>query len=316
MFCGNCGNKLDDDDKFCGNCGEKAADVQSLSNETRPLYSSPDDGRSSDAELLSPTEDRAASESSSATEGWYYVLNNESCGPFSENIMRELVKNGTLSPDSLVWNSALDSIRHDWFPVKETILASPVLVPSSQFPAPFKKKDSKEIIERLLYEGKMASRVRRFWADTIDNIGRFLYVILTVTIDPGRRNLNLKPADFVLNFILFFNIIYFLLCIRFLYLNGQTVGKKILGIRVANLDGSTPSLLRIFLHRNSVLWAVSVCYAILAKVSSHLYSSLTSNLVLTLVLNLIYLGSKCRMLKKDHRTLDDIIAQTVVLKAR
>lgn len=35
MFCGNCGNKLDDNAKFCGNCGEKFINTNNNSNNNK-----------------------------------------------------------------------------------------------------------------------------------------------------------------------------------------------------------------------------------------------------------------------------------------
>jgi uncharacterized RDD family membrane protein YckC len=298
MFCKNCGSKINGYKMFCGNCGTKISDVQ-LSSDKPQSVSSPVDSHSA---VISEA-------SSSAAEEWYCVLNNQARGPFSENAMREMIKNGTLSLDVLVWNSALDSVKHDWFPLGKTKLARPIPETGSS-PSPFlsfpKEKDSQETVERLLSEGKMSSRARRFWANTLDSIGCFLYQLI---ISSPEMTSNLKPEDYaILKFVLYFNAIYIFICILFLHINGQTVGKKILGIRVVNLDGNIPSLPELVLLRNSVLWMSGLFFAFIQQI---LPFSLD---VLGFAIVFMYIASKCRMLKKDHRTLDDIIAKTVVVK--
>jgi uncharacterized RDD family membrane protein YckC len=52
---------------------------------------------------------------------WHYTQNDEAQGPVSEQEIQQLVSAGTITPDTLVWNSTMT----DWQPLSETPLAEP-----------------------------------------------------------------------------------------------------------------------------------------------------------------------------------------------
>lgn len=62
------------------------------------------DGTSPVALLAAPAPDPA---STAVERRWYYECNGETCGPVSEEDMHALFANGTLTPQSLVWNEEL-----------------------------------------------------------------------------------------------------------------------------------------------------------------------------------------------------------------
>ena len=51
---------------------------------------------------------------------WHYTLNGEAAGPVSEDEIKDLVAQGTINPESMVWNETFE----DWKPLSETELAS------------------------------------------------------------------------------------------------------------------------------------------------------------------------------------------------
>ncbi len=62
---------------------------------------------------------------------WYYAVGDERVGPVSESDIRDLIEAGTISPDTLVWNSGLS----DWTAVGEVEIFSIVSAPAP-VPAP------------------------------------------------------------------------------------------------------------------------------------------------------------------------------------
>ena len=51
---------------------------------------------------------------------WHYTLNGEAAGPVSEDEIKNLVAQGTINQESMVWNETFE----DWKPLSETELAS------------------------------------------------------------------------------------------------------------------------------------------------------------------------------------------------
>jgi hypothetical protein len=54
---------------------------------------------------------------------WYYANNGQPCGPFQDNDMRELIKDGLLPPDTLVWNDENGNGGRGWVSAAETELS-------------------------------------------------------------------------------------------------------------------------------------------------------------------------------------------------
>ena len=38
MYCSNCGNKIEEDEKFCGKCGQPVSNNIEVNNTTKPTY--------------------------------------------------------------------------------------------------------------------------------------------------------------------------------------------------------------------------------------------------------------------------------------
>jgi uncharacterized RDD family membrane protein YckC len=73
---------------------------------------------------------------------WYYAIGSQSIGPFTPEQMKELIRQGTISPDTLVWREG----QNGWLPVRvavgksggaaETAAPPPQPAPATAAPAP------------------------------------------------------------------------------------------------------------------------------------------------------------------------------------
>ena len=61
---------------------------------------------------------------------WFYVQNNHTSGPFNQEVIRQLIENGTITADTYVWKEGMK----DWAHVRDTELAS-MLPLSSRIPS-------------------------------------------------------------------------------------------------------------------------------------------------------------------------------------
>jgi uncharacterized RDD family membrane protein YckC len=162
----------------------------------------------------------------------------------------------------------------------------------------------------VIPEHNLASLSQRFFANFIDSIGTslswfaflmmaFHMFLLQNTVGVNIRSILDRNSTWVIFFIIIiFNIFYIVACLVLLVDNGQTVGKKLLGIKVVKLDGSKPSLFRFILMR----WA--------------LINVLPAFLIMNFAW-LVLLIDACAIFFSDRRrTLHDYIADTLVVKAR
>jgi len=58
---------------------------------------------------------------------WHYTQNDEAVGPVSEEEIKDLLAQGTITPASMVWNSTFE----EWKPLSETDLASVASAPAT-----------------------------------------------------------------------------------------------------------------------------------------------------------------------------------------
>ena len=58
---------------------------------------------------------------------WYYMLNNERFGPVSENSIRDLLANGTINIDTLVWTEGMTA----WVKFSQSSLVGGMQLPPS-----------------------------------------------------------------------------------------------------------------------------------------------------------------------------------------
>jgi len=82
--------------------------------------------------------------------------------------------------------------------------------------------------------------------------------------------------------------------LKYLYENGQSIGKRIVGIRIVRLDGSRCSLGRILFMRNLVIMVIAY---------------------IPVVGNLVNFADPLFIFREDRRCLHDLIADTKVVTA-
>ncbi len=161
----------------------------------------------------------------------------------------------------------------------------------------------------------VATRMQRFLAFLVDVSPGFLIgivgVIMALSLMPGLLSGHFDPQSAnIAMFGLFFLVImvgaigWTIWTIVLLYKYGQTVGKKVLGIRVVRMDGSRVSFARFFFLR----WlAMAVVGGILGGICGALHIRYVGNLA-GLVDILLIFGPACRCLH-------DYIADTQVVTA-
>ena len=145
-------------------------------------------------------------------------------------------------------------------------------------------------------EVELASRIRRFFASSIDAIIQ-LFLAIPFFIYSGQLEAiskGFKP-DFDTAIVngLFGFVVYLLLNGYFLKTYGQTVGKKLLSIRIASKEGSVPHVKQSIGLRFVPLY---VC-------------------TLIPILNVLLVIDPLFIFRKDRKCLHDLVAGTQVVKA-
>jgi uncharacterized RDD family membrane protein YckC len=113
-------------------------------------------------------------------------------------------------------------------------------------------KATLDLEKELTGHGELAGRWTRFCAAIVDSfIGLACGIPVTWVLGLwGYLVRNQEPPRGLLIASTAFGFLIFVVVHGyFLYKNGQTVGKKLLGIRIADLDGNVPDLARLLLLR-------------------------------------------------------------------
>jgi uncharacterized RDD family membrane protein YckC len=168
---------------------------------------------------------------------------------------------------------------------------------------------------------EMASRWQRLGAFLVDAlVGLVLYLpVLAATVvhwDPSRSAMvnfaNSGSTGFLVTFLL--AVVWLIVTIVFVARYGQTIGKRVVGIRVARPGGAKASLGRIFWLRNVVNDVLAaVCGGMIGFVVGlmHLVTPVT------LLIGYLYpLIDSLLIFGKAHQCLHDKIADTIVVKSR
>ena len=157
----------------------------------------------------------------------------------------------------------------------------------------------------------IATRGSRFLAFLVDISPAFVFGIIAAILAPGLLTGKFDPANgammvFGLVMLVFFvaALGWIVWTIVLLYRYGQTVGKKVMGIRVVRMDGSRVSFARFFFLRGL---AIGVIGAIVGAIGGALHFPFAGNIV-TLVDYLLIFGAA-------RRCLHDYIADTQVATA-
>jgi len=117
------------------------------------------------------------------------------------------------------------------------------------------KSPESEINVNSNNEPELATRGRRLWASMIDGFTIAIVTIPAMYFTGGFDGISegVKPAfTYTLLFGLLGIIIFFMINLKSLKTTGQTLGKKVAGIKVVTKDGELPTLRKHFLKRYSV----------------------------------------------------------------
>lgn len=158
---------------------------------------------------------------------------------------------------------------------------------------PYQTPES-NLLEPNLNEDKLASRWTRFGAVFIDGI-IYMAVIMPILYLFGFWDLT-QEASFVetllINLLGFgvFSLINFFPLLKY----GQTIGKRVLGIKIATMDGQVPSLVKLLIFRTLPTYIIAV---------------------IPVVGGLLYIIEVLFIYRQDKRCVHDLIAGTQVLKA-
>ena len=148
----------------------------------------------------------------------------------------------------------------------------------------------------------LAERATRLGAAILDGLilGAMVYLPLTlafVTLQSGSQPSGLSYVPLIVGFI--GCVAWIWLTTLYVSRNGQTIGKKIVAIKVVRTDGSPASLGRIFWLRNVV----------------NLLISALSLVPILAIVSLYGLADVLFIFSERRRTLHDRIADTIVVKA-
>src|SRR5687768_14350948 len=108
-----------------------------------------------------------------------------------------------------------------------------------------------------------AERLTRLGAAILDGIIALVLIYLPMLLTGALTTDNPEQLDPVIVLVgasatLIGAIVWAVLSIRFVQANGQSIGKKIVGIKVVRSDGTRATLGRIFWLRNFVNWLLSL----------------------------------------------------------
>ncbi len=152
-------------------------------------------------------------------------------------------------------------------------------------------------------EMELAPRSSRLYAYLIDSFMYFIPVLPILTIILENESLLSETAqpdvEMSLSFIIILIIsivaiiAIFILNLMYLYQNGQTIGKKILNIKIVRTDYSRASLGRIIILRHFIMGLIGG---------------------IPMVGNIILLGNYLMIFRQDRRCVHDHIADTIVVK--
>jgi uncharacterized RDD family membrane protein YckC len=240
---------------------------------------------------------------------WYCGVDGKALGPFGENALRDMIQRGELKPNTPVWNGDPENAARGWVSAADTEIAplfAGVLgvygrVSQSSEQVPYDGYDQTQDLPDIT----LATSGQRFLAVLFDAVISVMVgggaAFFATLIMASHLNASKEGGAQAVSIVL---ALYFLLvaipCLGYagynVYLlkkNGQTLGKKIMCIKITNMDGSSASLNRIIFMRGLPLGIVSIIPIIGA---------------------IIFIVDICFIFREDGRTLHDRIAGTIVIK--
>jgi uncharacterized RDD family membrane protein YckC len=223
-------------------------------------------------------------------------------GPFAEEQVRAKLVSGEISHDDLGWHEGMPEWKPlrtlfaaSTFPAHETPRTGTSSIPldSSDFKAPEPS-------------ASLAGRGSRLGAYLLDQLIALVLILpgLWKLLQPFMKDLeagnaptpeellaNIAPAlPLLIIPLLAFVIVQVVMLVK----NGQTIGKKMLGIRIVKLDGSNPSFTNVIIMRGILPGLIGG---------------------IPMVGPAFSLIDVLLIFREDHRCVHDMIAGTIVVKA-
>lgn len=152
-----------------------------------------------------------------------------------------------------------------------------------------------------------ASRIMRFCGFVLECV---LSSILSAAFLPGTvfaMRGNVTMGFVAMGLALLALLAYCIFNLVCLYRSGQTIAKKMVGIRIVNVDGSRTPLWKIIVLRYGIYFILSIVVNILKNVP--LVGSAVAGLF-----GLFFIVDSCFIFRKDRRTIHDHVAGTIVVK--
>lgn len=228
-------------------------------------------------------------------------------GPFSDEQVRAMLKSGEVSYDDLGWHEGMTQ----WKPLRSlfsNFSATPFNPPGMHSSAaPFNPATTAPAAaESFAAEPRLAGRGTRLGAILLDQLFAFILALPGLwmlfqpfiediksgrTVEPGQLAGNLGVALPVLIIpLLAFVVVQIVLLVK----NGQTIGKKLLGIKIVKLDGSNPGFVSVILMRGILPGIIGG---------------------IPMVGPLFSLVNVLLIFREDRRCIHDLMAGTIVVEA-
>jgi uncharacterized RDD family membrane protein YckC len=188
--------------------------------------------------------------------------------------------------------------------------------------------DEKDDLENDNLEFELASRARRLSAVIINGIIMQLSLLfitgfsffVLINLSGGTDKLLLIIPILWVSWVVFIVVINLIL----LYRHGQTIGKRLLSIKIVRSNDSRASLKRIIFLRFFIVWliilSIAMAFGLLGAIifwgSRSYFMILISRLfyIIIMIINILLLIDPLLIFRKDRRCLHDLIADTIVIK--
>lgn len=217
----------------------------------------------------------------------FIAKNGEKTGPFSEAQVREMLAAGSASATDLAWHEGMA----DWKPLGQVLPAQPGPVAPA---GPVSPVAPATVAGRPVLDPNLAGRGARLGAFLID------LLFFALCVGPGAAMAGLSDqGDTVYSIGVVLCVVGFLIAvvvqIMLLTKRGQTVGKKLVGVKIVKYDdGSAPGFVHACLLR-------AIVPGIIGNVP--------------IVGPLFSLTDICCIFTYERRCLHDLIAKTKVVNA-
>ncbi len=223
-------------------------------------------------------------------------------GPFAEEQVRAKLVSGEVSHDDLGWHEGMP----EWKPLRTLLAAStPPAFEASRAATSSTPLDSGDF-EAPEPSASLAGRGSRLGAYLLDQLIALVLILpgLWKLLQPFMKDLEAgkapTPEELLANFapalpLLIIPLLAFVIVqVVMLVKNGQTIGKKMLGIRIVKLDGSNPGFTNVIIMRGILPGLIGG---------------------IPMVGPVFSLIDVLLIFREDHRCVHDMIAGTIVVEA-